>query len=84
MFWPLYHIYGSNSHKVKENKTISLVDNVIWIVAISTLNMPLSIEISWVEQCICIVFMYGMSLNLNLHTFESIVEDINDFLSWSI
>ncbi len=69
---------------MKENKTISLVDHVIWIVAISRLNMPLSIEISWVEQCICIVFMYEMCLNLNLHTFEGIMEDINDFLSWSI
>ncbi len=81
MFWPLYHIYGSNSHKVKEIKTISVVDHVIWIVAISTLNMQLSIEISWDEKCICIVFMYEMCLNLNLHTFEGITEDINDFLS---
>jgi len=80
----LYHIYGSSSHKVKENKTISLVDHVICLIVINTLNMPLSIEISWVEQCIYIVFMYEMCLNLNLHTFEGIMEDINDFLSWSI
>jgi hypothetical protein len=85
IFWSLYHIYGSNSDKVKENKTISLVDHVICLVAISTLNMPLSIEISWVEQCIYIYFfMYEMCLNLNLHTFEGIMKDINDFLSWSI